>query len=437
VERSSSHVTPEPAAAISNPSWIRRRGGLLLLLVASVGYGFSAVHRQLGTGNDLPIFLDAGRTLLAGSSPYDVGAGLNGYVYLPFLALLLAPLALLPQTAATVVWYAANIVLTVGVFRLVEGLLNHSIGQRTRRGVLVISLIVTSRFFLANYDLGQVNILILLLLLLAARSAILDRRDARAGALIGLAAAIKPNALLLLGPFLIRRHWRVGLGAVAAGLTAVLLLPALLLGPSRTRSLLQEWHAQVVAPSVQGALQGSSVQDQSPHAALRRWVLDEPAFGDTHVNVVRWSESRYRTATRVLQLSLLAFFCSVWFARRAQVTRGALLTDVALALCAMLTVIGYNLKAHFVLLLLPWTLLAACADWERGRGGRSRRLLSILLLAGALILFSSPGTVGRTGSNWALAHSSVMLATLLLVAGLLLVRRRPDAPHPDPTRGRG
>ena len=108
--------------------WKHRRARTALFLLLAVGYGFSAAHRQLNSGNDFPIYLDAARALLAGESPYSPVPGLNGYVYLPFFALLVSPLAFLPETVAIWVWYAVNVLLTVAAFRLTRALLEETIG---------------------------------------------------------------------------------------------------------------------------------------------------------------------------------------------------------------------------------------------------------------------------------------------------------------------
>jgi hypothetical protein len=75
----------------------------------------------------------------------------------------------------------------------------------------------------------------------------------------------------------------------------------------------------------------------------------------------------------------------------------------------MVQLTGFNLKAQFVVLLLPaW--LAASLAWERP--ARAQRVA--LAIAGALFLLSQPGLVGRTASNWMLAYSSMALGTLIL-----------------------
>ncbi len=387
---------------------------------AAVAYGFSALHRQLGSGQDLPLILEASRALRAGGSPCDVASGLHGYVYLPFLALVLTPLELLPRPAAIGIVYAGNLALSALAFFWTASLLTRSrfpgATPTSARVAAAISLAVHFRFFLANYDMGQVNLVILVLLLGAARLATDSDRDARAGFLIGLAAAIKPHALLVAVPFAFQRRWR-GVGGAAAGLIAAgVLLPALWLGPAQTAERLGEWHRKVVAPSVVGSLQGSRIFDQSPQAAVRRLVLPDPAFSETRVNLVDLGLDGAKALVLGLQAGFgLMLLGAWWTARRAD--PASFVLDLALAMTGMLLVFGYALQAQFAVLLLPGALIAAWMLTQAPRGARR------LALAAALCIVASvPGLVGREAANFALAYSSVTLGLVIEFALLLWMR---------------
>ena len=90
-------ATPEPRTFETGPGARTAKGFTLALLAVSVVvFAYVSVHRQLRDGNDFPIYWQAARDLIANRSPYDVGSGLHGYVYLPWVALLLGPLAVLP-----------------------------------------------------------------------------------------------------------------------------------------------------------------------------------------------------------------------------------------------------------------------------------------------------------------------------------------------------
>ncbi|MGH2570741.1 MAG: hypothetical protein ACRDGR_05920, partial [bacterium] len=220
-------------------------------------------------------------------------------------------------------------------------------------------------------------------------------------------------------PFLIRGRWRVGVGAVAAFAIATLVVPAAVVGPSLTAKALADWNEKIVGPSLGGALQGSSVWDQSPQAGLRRLVVDEVCFKETKINLVSVAPETYRQLCRVLQIMLLVPLAVTWSRARRSDAPAVVLVDAALALVGMVVLFGYNLRAHFVVLLLPWALLAVLL---RRQAPRSRGEVALLALASVLIFGTSPGLIGRTASNWLLAYSAVTIGTLLQLA--LLVRAR-------------
>jgi hypothetical protein len=415
-----------------------RRARVAALFLLALGYGFSAAHRQISSGNDFPIYLDAARALLAGESPYSPQPGLNGYVYLPFFALVVSPAAFMPEIVAIWLWYAANVLLTVAAFRLTRTLLEETVGATHAAWAVWLSLLVHARFFLDNYDMGQVNVLTLVLGLWGLRLAIVRGREGLAGVAIGAMVAIKPYGAVLLVPFLIRGRWRVAVAAAAAFAIATLVVPAIVVGPSLTAAALSDWSEKIVGPSLEGRLQGSSVWDQSPQAGLRRLVVDEACFKETKINFVSVPLETYRLLGRTLQILLLVPLAAAWSRARRSDAPTVVLLDAALALVGMVVLFGYNLRAHFVVLLLPWALLAVLL---RREAPRERVAAVVLAIASALIFVTSPGLIGRTASNWLLAYSAVTIGTLLQMA--LLVRARlffqsagasaGNAPSPGPS----
>jgi hypothetical protein len=273
-----------------------------------------------------------------------------------------------------------------------------------------------------NLVLGQANLLLLLLVALTVRGAV-------GGFPLGYAAALKMQAVVLVIPLMVRGRALTLLG-VALGLALAIGVPLLVPGgPAR----LGEWHAKVVVPASAGTLQGSSIIDQSPQAALRRLLVAAPAFETQAVNVVSLDPARFAPIGRIVSLVFLAGYAFVWGWAPARSSARALLLDLALGCCAMVQLTGFNLKAQFVVLLLPaW--LAASLAWERP--ARAQRVA--LAIAGALFLLSQPGLVGRTASNWMLAYSSMALGTLILAKVLGWQRfTLPPSAAPAAARGAG
>lgn len=374
-----------------------RRAWPLIWPAASLAFGFVAVHRQVRDGNDFPIYWQAARDLLAGRSPYDATTGLHGYVYLPWFAWALVPLALMPLAAAAWCWYVANLAFTWLAGRALLDSLRDA-GVPLRGATLALATLPLVALFQDNLILGQANLLLLLLVALAVRGVV-------GGFPLGYAAALKMPAAVLALPLVVRGRARTLLG-VALGLGLAIGVPLLAPGGG---ARLGEWREKVIAPAAAGTLQGSKIIDQSPQAALRRLLVAGPAFDDHAVNVASLDAVTFARVSRITSLVFLLGYAVVWwFAPRRDSPR-ALLLDIALGCCAMVQLTGFNLKAQFVVLLLPaW--LAASLAWERR--WRTRRVA--LVVAGALFLFSQPGLVGRTASNWMLAYSCMTVATVIL-----------------------
>lgn len=182
---------------------------------------------------DLQVYRGAVQALLAGQDLYGFEIYLNGFrlpfTYPPFAALVMLPLALLPDEAVI------GIVL-VGQFLLL-GLVTYLLSLRTpltRRGWKSERLLALALGFLAlawtdpvmhGVALGQVALLLVALVLV---DFVLVPPRWR-GVLTGLAAAIKLTPLVFVGYLLITKQWRQAANAIGAfaGATALgfLLLP--------------------------------------------------------------------------------------------------------------------------------------------------------------------------------------------------------------------
>jgi hypothetical protein len=165
------------------------------------------------------VFLGAARAVLEGTSPYDVA----GYVYSPFVAFLLVPIAEQPwaRTAWIAVLVAAGLVACLAA-TLASVRPTHPL-HRPLVFVLATGTLFLSWTLSLELWMGQVDVLVLLAVALAMLAAAHGIRGG-AGLSLGLAALVKtwPAALVL---WLLRRPLRGRgldwLGVVAAGALAV------------------------------------------------------------------------------------------------------------------------------------------------------------------------------------------------------------------------
>jgi hypothetical protein len=163
-----------------------------------------------------------GKAILEGAAPVD------GFVYSPFAALLMAPFALLPQPAAVMLWgmlQVAAIIVYLWLFRRL-------VPAPLRLQWLFVALALSSFPLLHTFKFGQITILAALALLFAFLAAGNGARPAAAG-LLAFAVSFKWHPAIFMAPFAARRDLRILLWAGAAGFALLLAIPVLLLGVPR------------------------------------------------------------------------------------------------------------------------------------------------------------------------------------------------------------
>jgi hypothetical protein len=210
-------------------------GAALLAALAALAVVYKLWVRPDMT--DFGVCYKAGSRILAGATLYTSADGHLQYKYSPPAALFFAPLALLPKAAAQGIWFGLSLLFLFFIFKLTVGLLP---SRRAAVAPLVLlSILVMAKDIGRELELGQVNLLILLALVLSARL-MTEGRDVPAGLLWGFSLFFKPYALVLLPYFLIKKKFKipaVGLALFAAGL----LLPVPFYGLSGGLELVLEW----------------------------------------------------------------------------------------------------------------------------------------------------------------------------------------------------
>lgn len=151
---------------------------------------------------DLSVFYEAARSLNAGRTPY-----VPGYLYPPFFAVLVRPLATLSLATASIIWLLLNLVAMVAAAALSARFV------RASRGAFFVALVTITLIPASSSTLllGQVNLLVTLLvvgtLVICLRSPLDSRSEFIAGSLLGLAIAIKVFPIRIAASFIIRRRF--------------------------------------------------------------------------------------------------------------------------------------------------------------------------------------------------------------------------------------
>lgn len=343
-----------------------------------------------------------------------VGAPLKyNYLYPPFLAALLRPLAILPLPLAKAVWYVLNLVFLVAAVVLVGRVVG------VVRLWSVAELLLLTLLLPAVYDtlsLGQVNLLILLLI--AAAWYCVSRRPRRTGGelfigcLIGVAAIIKVYPLLLGSVLLVHRRF-AALGALIMSI-AVLGLGGIMWGGGwhTTQTYLQE-----VLPNT-GKSFITSPQNQNIQAALYR-LFAPNVFRFAALSATNLVTVASKPLANVPELGIALGHigaAAIALITGAVVVRGSSrqqdrrteLLDWSCILTMLLLITPITWDHYYVLLVPP----AAMLWYDRREDGGPRPLA--LLGAALLILL-------QRYWHWTALHSSSPLLMMFGCLGVLVI----------------
>ena len=211
-------------------------GGILVLVFLT---------RIAFTNGDFKALLEAAKLVAAGKNPYHVWIFVSEgnydlYFYSPFWAVLLIPFTHLPNFIPNIIWLVANGWFLCRICILLAKYLEpHTIAGNKLRWILFLSILMSLRYILYNFEMIQMTIF-LLWGSLESIDLFKKKYFLIGGAILALIINIKILPVVLIPWLIYRREWR---GAVSTlGFSIVfLLLPSVILGWSPNLYLLSEW----------------------------------------------------------------------------------------------------------------------------------------------------------------------------------------------------
>lgn len=393
----------------------RRRRVQAILALLVLLYGARHVTRGMG---DFAVYHRAAERAVAGETIYRL-ADPHRYLYAPVVTFLFFPLAVLPALAGKILWFAVNVVLLVSIFRTTQQLVFAD--GRAPPGFHVLLLLLSFRFIDNNLGHGQINI-VLLWLVLRAYALAGQRRHPLAGLALSAAIVTKmvPAALLL--HIVLRRQWRFALWT-GLGLCALMLVPSLWWG-SAYPALLRDWVA-VVADQAGHYEMGNKINQSISAFAYR---LFRPYPGGSPVVELSAATvdgvSLALHALFVIPLVLVSLRLARAARREPQGPNG---DELSLYLLYSTVASPYSWKYYFANLILP---LGAAAGrlWTDGRARFATGLGIVFLLN----LLAGLELLGRRLSTAFQLWSFHFLAVVVLFALLAREAARAGAPQRAP-----
>jgi hypothetical protein len=408
-------------------AWLTAPNGRRLLLGALVVFVLVGSVAWIQRPGDFAGYVLVGNLVLEGRQVYrDAPHGVSTWP--PFFSLLCVPLALLAAPTpylARGVWIALNVALLLLVLRLLARLVHGQAlslradgpGLSLAAPELLVPLLVSGRYVVANFEHLQIN-LVLLALTLGGLYLVTTGREAAGGVWIGLGAAIKvmPAAFLLYLAY--RRRWRAALaGALATGLFS--LSPIAVFGWSRFWGYVADWRAAVAAGW------GAGRMNQSVFAMwdrlLGHHMLPLAVRG---ADEIPESGDPIPLLAATLSLAVVVGLALRVFRWEARPDGWAGLAEWSVVFIVAALFGPVSWKAYLVVLLLPHTLLFAV--WRaHAVDPRTRRVAGAVLLASFLLGgLTAHGLVGRALAERLEMASVVTVGALAVLGGLLWLRPR-------------
>ena len=209
---------------------------LVIAILAIAAFEFKVQHKMV----DFGVYWQAATRLTHAEPLYRASDGHYQYKYLPAFAMLAAPMTMLDEGAAKMMWFA----LSVGALVLLVRLSVRFVPERRRRFAVLAALtfVFMGKFYVHELVLGQVNIFFGVLVVTAIGALQVDA-GAVAGSLLAAAVVIKPYGVLF-APWLLvadRSTNRRAIVAFATVFFVTLIAPAAVYGFKGNFQLLADW----------------------------------------------------------------------------------------------------------------------------------------------------------------------------------------------------
>ncbi len=341
---------------------------------------------------DFGVYRTAAARALHAEPLYRADDGHYQFKYLPAFALAMAPFATIDPEVAQVIWFALSAgLLTAFVRWSVRGLPER---RRSEPILALLAVLFMAKFYAHELTLGQTNIM-LGCLLAAALLAVQIDQPMVAGALIGLAAFVKPYALILL-PWL---AFTYGFSAAIASAVVVflgLLLPVVRYGWTGNLHLLAEWYRTVTASTAPNL---TSADNVSLAAMWAKWL----GPGGVAAGMTVLSSA-----------AAIGLVATVWLRRLRVGSPDYLEFALLMILIPLLSPQGWD----YLLLLATPAVVCLMDRWhETGVGWRAASGLALILMS-----FSLFDLMGRSLYSHFMAASIVTVAAAGLAVSIAQLR---------------
>jgi hypothetical protein len=374
-----------------------------------------------GKTKDYPLWFWAGHQILQGKDLYPSDPrDYFEFIYPPLSAILLA----IPSYFGKIPLYLLLSVMNAAAWWMTAQFSNAMTGAGRIPGPWLFALpaFVTVSFVFDMFDLGQPN-LVLLVMMLYGFWLLQHERPWMAGSMFALATAIKVFPIAVFPYLLWRRQWRAVAGMVVFLGIFLFIVPAPVRGFQHNVSELKTWYQGMVGSSSEQGFgqrgeQNWSWVNQSIIAVTHRltrpvnYNQDNPAKPPQFMNL---ADLDFKTANWVVVAISLAIglgFIAVMPAR-SRITRLSEAEELGILFCLMTVASPLARQYYFLWLFFPVTVLIHRAAYDLRAGARSGTW-TVLAVAGLLMCLSLP-----VFPHDLQAYGNNLAATAVIAGGLV------------------
>ncbi len=358
----------------------------IIILIAIVGFTALGVYTAWRTHNgstDFDTFYYAARHVIDGVPLYAPVKDVSPYIYPPFFACLISPLALFGLEVASFLWYLLSLALFAMSMAVSATLIfGHTDIRRMWDNALFLPkalfLVLAGAIFIDNISLLQSNIL----LFFAVVTGLYYFKKGRlmiGGLLFGLAISIKLLPALFLAYFIVKRKFKMAAWCLIWIAVFTLVVPSLFLGPKGTLDSLSSWNKSMFTKSISSVpnddMMGQMFNpvNQSITASLSRWLIknDGP--------ILFWKNNCYKKYPRLLanfqgplsrssalaisysiEFLLVAFTLLYCMRRKKGEENSAPNSEFALIFIASLFLDPFLKTPHLIFIIFPTMFIVSC-----------------------------------------------------------------------------
>lgn len=407
-------------------NWIFKILLLAVILLIVVNSSQKMIKSSYAKG-DMEAFLHAAHLITKGENIYetpsrDMSQGGVYYLYLPLLAILFIPLALLPVNLSIFLWTIINVFLVFWCVKTFYEIISTksfwTLSIIDSWVIGIVPILLCLRFILHHLTYGQANILVMSTVILGLKL-LKNKQCIGSGCVIGIALILKIVAIPFVFLFAAKTNLKLMLGLIIGIFICGILFPSIILGFTKNWDYLNFWIDNALLNEVLSTQKVPLGVNISLQAQMQRFFTsvsvltykDKPIY----LTIYTLSPQILRVLSKLIQVAIILTI--VHYAIKFRNAAEVISQWGGVALCfALIPLFAPTTQKHYLVMLLP-TYIYVIYVWYCLR--LKDRWFQILIIASfVLTTLTVDGLVGKTLDDFFTAVGCIAYGTILLVVAV-------------------